>query len=53
MALVQVGGEVLAPEIIGIGLAGRAQGLQLVAAFVDELVVFVFQARPPASGWLR
>jgi len=52
-ALVQRGGEVLAAEIVRIGLAGRAQRLQLLAAFVDELVVLVLQTKPPASGWLR
>jgi hypothetical protein len=50
---VQLGGEILAPEIVGIGLPGGTQGLELLAALVDQFVLFVLQAKPPASGLLR
>jgi hypothetical protein len=49
----QIGSEVLAAKIVRIGLPGRAQRLKLLAAFVDQLVLFVLQVKPPASGWLR
>jgi hypothetical protein len=44
---VQISREVLAPEIVRIGLPARAQRLELLAALVDELVVFVLQPRLP------
>jgi len=46
IALVQRGGEVLAPEVVRIGQAGGAQRLQLLPAFLDQLVLFLFQVRP-------
>jgi hypothetical protein len=52
-ALVQFGREILAPEIVRIGLARRAQRFQLLAALLNQLVLFLFQVRPPVSGWPR
>jgi hypothetical protein len=52
-ALVQRRGQIAAAEIVRIRLAGGAQRLQLLAPLLDQLVVFLFQVRPLASGSLR
>ena len=42
----QIRGEILAPEVVGVGLARGAQRLELFLALFDELVVVLVQLNP-------